>query len=97
MTVLESEVNNALVSEDIESLIEAGAPDDEYSCEARGVVTALAMIDDSEISKETVAEMIRSVWSRSFGPFYEEDLDLRMPAFHNVARQILASDTRSSE
>ncbi len=55
MTITESAVVEALKSEDIESLIEAGAPDDEYTPEAQCIVQALATIDESEISEEALA------------------------------------------
>jgi hypothetical protein len=90
MIVTESTLNEALKFEDIESLIEAGAPDDEYTPEARSIVQALAMIDEREIAEENLAGVIRSVWSRSFGPFSEEDLEMRMPAFRKAAHRIMA-------
>ncbi len=90
MIVSESAVNEALKSKDIESLIEAGAPDYEYTPEARRIVQALAKIDEREAAEVALAGIIRAVWSHSFGPFSEEDLEMRMPAFRQAAHRILA-------
>jgi hypothetical protein len=93
MAINGSTVNDALKSEDVKSLIEFGAPDYEYSSEARDIVQALAKIDESEISEGVLAEIIRSVWSRSFGPFSDVDLDARSPAFRQIAHQVLTSSS----
>ncbi len=89
MAIAESAVNEALKSEDAESLIEAGAPEDEYMPEARGIVKAMVLIDEKSITEEALAAVIREVWSRSFGPFYDDDLEMRMPAFRQAAQRIL--------
>jgi len=91
MIVAESIVNEALKDEDIESLVEAGAPENEYAPEAQSIVQALAAIEEREVLEEDLVKLIRSIWSRLFGPFNEEDLDKRSPAFRNVAERILAS------
>ena len=91
MIVAESIVNEALKDEDIESLVEAGAPENEYAPEAQSIVQALSAIEEREVLEEDLVKLIRSIWSRLFGPFNEEDLDKGSPAFRNVAERILAS------
>jgi len=63
MIVAESRVNDALRAEDIESLMDAGAPENEYSPEARSIVSAVATIDDCEVTEESIAGVIRSIWA----------------------------------
>jgi hypothetical protein len=46
-------------------------------------------IEEKSITEEALAADIREVWSRSFGPFYGEDIEMRMPAFRQGAHRIL--------
>jgi hypothetical protein len=93
MNIAESSIGEALRLEDIESLFQHGAPDCEYSPEARGIAEALASLGEEEITQERLAEVIRTVWARSFGPFSQEELEMRMAAFRQVAHRILSQDT----
>lgn len=84
-----------LNAEDIEGLLESGAPPDEYAGEAARIAAALAQGSWAEITEEHIAGIVRRVWSEQFGPFSREDLQMRSNAFLAVARQILA--TRSTK
>jgi hypothetical protein len=48
-----------------------------------------ARISQEELTEVRVASIERQVWSVQFGPFDESDLDLRMPSFQRIAKQIL--------
>jgi hypothetical protein len=93
MAIAESTIEDVLRNADIESLIECGAPRDEYSPEVRGIVNALAISDEKEITVERLVAIIREVWTQMFGPFSGEEIELRMPALRQVAHQVLARDS----
>jgi hypothetical protein len=93
MAIAESTIEDVLRNADIESLIECGAPRDEYTPEVSGIVNALALIGEQEITAERLVATIREVWVHMFGPFSDEEIELRMPAFRQVAHQILARDS----
>ncbi len=86
-------IDEALRSEDIESLFQHGAPSDEYSAEARNIATELSVIGTENLSEQRVAEVICAVWDQSFGPFSSADIEARMSAFRQVARRILEKAT----
>jgi hypothetical protein len=92
MKITESTVNQILRSEDIESLFQHDAPSDEYSHEARGIVSAVALLGQNDINEEHLIDIVRAIWTRSFGPFLEEELDMRTTAFRRVAHRILIQD-----
>jgi hypothetical protein len=96
MAIIESTIEDALRAADIELLIEYGAPQDEYTPEISGIVNALAIIGEKEIDIERLVAIIREVWVQMFGPFSDEEIELRMPAFRQVAHRILARDSGSS-
>jgi len=92
MSITESAIAEALISADIESLFQHGAPENEYTPETRGIVKALAPLSEKDITEERLVAIIRVVWSRSFGPFSDDEIEMRMPAIREVANRILASD-----
>jgi hypothetical protein len=61
--------------------------------EVRGILNALALVDEKDIAEEALASIIREVWSRSFGPLSDDDLEMRMPAFRQAAHHILARNS----
>jgi hypothetical protein len=89
MNISESTINEILRSEDIESLFQHGAPEDEYSHEAQGIASKLAQCESADLTEGSVATFVRDVWVRSFGPFSEEDIAKRLPAFQQVANRII--------
>jgi hypothetical protein len=91
MSITESAIAEALISEDIESLFQHGAPENEYTPETRGIVKALALLSKNDITEERLVAIIRAVWSRSFGPFSDDEIEMRTPAIRGVANRILTS------
>lgn len=89
MKIDESTVDEVLRQEDLESLFQHGAPGDEYSHEARTITSEINLIDEASLTEDRITEVIRAVWNRSFGPFSNDELDLRMPAFRQVAHRII--------
>jgi hypothetical protein len=77
-----------LQHEDVEGLIELGAPDDEYDAEAQAVLSALVAMPTSDLNPASLAAIIAVVWAESFGRT-EEEIKLRMRAFLNIANQLL--------
>ena len=77
--------------EDIESLLDAGAPTNEYTPEALAIYAAVMEVKPEDRSEDRLTQIVRAVWSEKFGPYFESDLDLRMPSFRRVAEQILAA------
>jgi hypothetical protein len=88
MELSPAEVRDALNAADIEGLLEAGAPADEYSGEARDIASALTQIKRDELSEETLASAVQSVWKHSFG-LSDSDLRKRSIAFRQVAHRLL--------
>jgi hypothetical protein len=91
MEITQVSVQQTLNEEDIEGLRELGAPADEYSHEAKEIASRLSPLTQSEMTEETLADVVRGVWVRSFGPFSDEDIEKRSPAFRQVAYRILSS------
>jgi hypothetical protein len=83
-------IDNALRAEDVEGLLELGAPNDEYSHEAKTIASELEQLTPGTESEDGIAAVIAKVWAKSF-ELSDEDLDKRYSALRRVARQILAS------
>ncbi len=81
----------ALQHEDVEGLIELGAPKDEYDSEAVAVLSALQALPPSELNQSSLAAIIAVVWAESFGRI-EEEIKQRMPAFMNIANWVLGKN-----
>jgi hypothetical protein len=92
MNIPESLVDAVLKSEDIESLFQHGAPGDEYSGETRKIVSAIASVDEKELDEDRLTNVVSSVWVHSFGPFSADEIEMRMPAFRQVAHRILSAN-----
>ena len=85
MTAVIDKISEALVREDIEGLINLGAPQDEYTFEARKIAEAVGA---AKLSEDEIADIIAEVWVNSFG-LQSEDLDKRLPGIKVVAREIV--------
>lgn len=85
-----SAVDNALRAEDVEGLLELGAPNDEYSHEAKTIASKLDELTPGAASEDSITAVIANIWAKSF-ELSDEDLDKRYTALRRVARQILAS------
>lgn len=94
MEIKESTVEEVLRSEDIETLFQHGAPENEYTPEVRRIVIALASLGEDELTEERLVAIIRSVWAHSFGPFADEELEMRTPAFRRAAHRIIAHNSQ---
>jgi hypothetical protein len=92
MSITASSINAILVHEDIEGLIEVGAPIDEYESEAAQIAAAILQLEKDQRSEENILAIISLLWMKSFD-ISAEDITLREPGFKRVARAILATDT----
>jgi hypothetical protein len=90
-------VGDILRAEDIEGLIQVGAPSDEYEGEARKVTAALQGAGQAPPTEAALVSILRGVWDEMFGPFSPEELQQRDPAFRNVARRILSGLLRPTD
>ncbi len=66
MEITQTAILEALNAEDIESLLEAGAPINEYSCEADSILSALADLHGRKPTEGELASIIRVVWIQFF-------------------------------
>lgn len=78
-----------LTQEDIEGLLVAGAPADEYETEAQMIAAALGRVRRSDLILDDVTTIVTDVCSRMFGPFDDEQLRRRQPIYRRVAQRLL--------
>lgn len=81
MTISLEKIEEILAAEDIEGLIEAGAPNSEYDTEGKEIFNRLSSTDTS-IS--AVQSIIERVWQRSFN-LSRQNIIERAEPFSNVA------------
>ena len=84
------QIDEILRGEDIEGLLDLGAPRDEYSSEAKAIFSALVRLKDGDVTESILCDLIAQIWIRSFGAFDEGELEKRSVAFHRVAQQLLS-------
>jgi hypothetical protein len=85
------QVKKALDEEDIESLLEIGAPGDEYNGEASQIESLVAQQSEfgkRKLNSEQLEQVVQSVWVSAFGPLSTDQLKQRQPAFRRVAERI---------
>lgn len=88
MSVLgKSSILQFLTEADIEGLIAAGAPVDEYEEEAEAIFLALESVEPQLLSDDAVIAIVSSVWAESFG-LDAHSLKQRRGAFEAVAKKI---------
>jgi len=75
--------------EDIEGLIEMGAPGDEYNSEAKEIFEALKRFGKDQFTEDNIVVVISRVWKKMFD-LDEDDISKRMPAFKKVALDLLS-------
>jgi hypothetical protein len=80
-------IKNILGEEDIEGLIQMGAPADEYNSEAREIEAAMSRLGDKR-SEEQVVQVLEDVW-KGFFDLSTEDIELRRDALQRLARRIV--------
>ncbi|MBV8708333.1 MAG: hypothetical protein JO182_21910 [Acidobacteriaceae bacterium] len=91
-----SRIDAILQAEDIEGLLELGAPKDEYSHEAARIQSGLEGLRSDDPTEDQVSALIVSVWENAFD-LSDQDIKKRSPAFRRVARQILETCLQSTE
>ena len=93
MTISCAHIETVLRIEDIESLIEFGAPDNEYDSEAKEMFELLERLDRGQFTEDGLVSVVSRVWGEMFD-LDEEGVNKRMPAFRNVAKNILLAEGR---
>jgi hypothetical protein len=88
MTISLHIIEQALRTEDIEDLISAGAPEDEYDDEAKVILSALEKLKPHEFTEAQVVVVIAHIWAKAFDRSTSE-IQQRMLAFRRVAQKIL--------
>jgi hypothetical protein len=86
------QIKSILDKEDVEGLRAMGSPPDEYDSEASLIEREIAKLSNLEAKPLTtaqVATIVAEVWISEFGPFADEELEKRRPAFESVAKRIL--------
>jgi hypothetical protein len=89
-----AQIKAALDSEDIEGLLAIGCPPDEYDSEATLIdsrIAALRRLGGEPLGESETERIVAEVWNEMFGPFSDEDLQKRQPAFRSVARKIVGT------
>jgi hypothetical protein len=81
-------INTLLVQEDVEGLIAAGAPLDEYRDEAAQIAAAILLLNHEQLTKDIILSTISLVWLKSF-ELPEQDMKLRISGLEGIARQII--------
>ncbi len=81
-------IKTILREEDIEGLIQIGAPADEYNSEAREIASAIARFGPNT-TKEQLMQAVEEVWKDSFGPLSGSEIEVRRDAFRRVAQRIM--------
>lgn len=90
MTISHVQIQQVLNDEDIEGLLQVGAPSDEYEAEARMIAEAITQAHESKLTEEHLTAVVRRTWAEMFGPFSEDQLRRREAAFQRVARRVMA-------
>ena len=88
MRITTANINALLVQEDVEGLIDAGAPSDEYSDEAAQIAAALMQLDREQLTKDVVLSTVSLIWLKSF-ELSEQGMKLRIPALERITRLIM--------
>lgn len=89
MQLTTENINRILVQHDIEGLIEAGAPIDEYTDEAAQIAATLTLLNREELTEEIVLSTVSLIWLKSF-ELESHDMELRLPALRQVAQELLS-------
>jgi hypothetical protein len=87
MLVSAEKIRDALRAEDIEGLIELGAPSDEYDDEATQIAEAVAELPEGKVSAENIIAIIALIWAKSFDRSSDE-IAKRLPAFSRVIQRL---------
>jgi hypothetical protein len=91
MMISAAQIQQILNDEDVEALLQAGAPTDEYETEARMIAEAITQAQESKLTEERLTSVVRSTWAEMFGSFSEDQLRKREAAFQRVARRVITA------
>lgn len=89
MQLTVKEIDNILAGEDIEGLIETGAPSDEYIHESAQIAAAVNLLSPSDRTINNILAIVGTLWVKSFG-LASSDIELRASAIQRVAKKIFA-------
>ena len=89
MDITISQINNILQIVDIEGLIALGAPDDEYSSEAKYIFNAITKLSVSEKTEANIFAIISLLWIEQFS-LSDTDVYQREPAIKHASKSIMA-------
>ena len=87
MNITPHTIDALLQAEDIEGLLEAGAPADEYAAESRNIAAALNTLEVDERTEDAIFAILSLEWVQSF-ELTPDELEKRLPAIRRVARRI---------
>lgn len=82
-------INQYLIREDIEGFIELGAPEDEYSDEARLISEKISELENSMRTQENIYRLIQEIWKSKFN-LGDEELVLREDALKRLTMMCVA-------
>ena len=88
MTVDQESVEELFTTHDIEGLIAAGAPADEYEPEMEQLIEALAAIPTGQATQSRIIAILDEIWRKDFSATEERLAHLR-PAFESLANTLL--------
>lgn len=90
MNITVSGIDDILVHYDVEGLIEAGAPDDEYQDESVQIAAALDALVKEEFNHDTILAIIAIIWMNSF-ELSDDEMQPRIDELRKVVKDILAT------
>lgn len=83
-----SAINALLIEQDIEGLIAAGAPANEYEDEARHIAEAVNKLSPEQRSQQNIFAIVRQVWMESFD-LQQSEMLLRSEALLRTVHAIM--------
>jgi hypothetical protein len=86
MRLTTEHINSILINEDIEGLIELGAPEDEYYDEAAQLLAAINVYD-GDLDDNAISALLTIIWTKSFG-LDQEELSKRLDDIGKTASAI---------
>ncbi|MDX1950148.1 MAG: hypothetical protein SFT90_06595 [Rickettsiales bacterium] len=88
MNISLKQTENLLIKYDIEGLIEAGAPDDEYSNEANQIHQGLNELTQENHNYEAVLSLISLIWAKNF-ELDTNNFKQRLPYIKNFVNELI--------
>lgn len=85
-----NQIQSALIEEDLEGLIQAGAPRDEYESEAMQIFQALSNLPETEKNRDILVSIISLVWVQNF-EIDTKGVSLRLQGIERIAKKLLSA------